>query len=196
MGPLPAVNDVPATNHSETNSLMKGMQMKHLATTVAVLASFLMIAACGSKPETLPETPPQQQPSADTAPADDAGAATTDSAGPSGELLSKRIVYFDFDRADIRADSQTVVAAHARYLAANPTQKVRLEGHADERGSREYNIGLGERRGQAVRRALLLQGVAEVQLSTVSYGEERPAAAGSDEQTYALNRRVEIIYIR
>ena len=121
---------------------------------------------------------------------------STDSAGPSGELLSKRIIYFDFDRADIRADSQTVVAAHARYLAANPTQKVRLEGHADERGSREYNIGLGERRGQAVRRALLLQGVAEVQLSTVSYGEERPAAAGSDEQTYAQNRRVEIIYLK
>ena len=110
--------------------------------------------------------------------------------------MSKRIIYFDFDRADIRADSQTVVAAHARYLAANPTQKVRLEGHADERGSREYNIGLGERRGQAVRRALLLQGVSEVQLSTVSYGEERPAAAGSDEQTYAQNRRVEVIYLK
>jgi peptidoglycan-associated lipoprotein len=88
------------------------------------------------------------------------------------------------------------VSAHANYLAQNPSQKVRLEGHADERGSREYNIGLGERRGQAVRRALLLSGVSEVQLSTVSYGEERPAAAGSDEQTYALNRRVEIVYLK
>jgi peptidoglycan-associated lipoprotein len=120
----------------------------------------------------------------------------TASQGPSGELLSKRIVYFDFDRADIREDSQSVVGAHAAFLAKNPNQKVRLEGHADERGSREYNIGLGERRGQAVRRALLLQGVAEVQLSTVSYGEERPAAAGSDEQTYSLNRRVEIVYLK
>jgi peptidoglycan-associated lipoprotein len=116
--------------------------------------------------------------------------------GPTGELLSKRIVYFDFDRAEIRADSQSVVAAHAAYLAKNPNQKVRLEGHADERGSREYNIGLGERRGQTVRRALALQGVAETQLSTVSYGEERPAAAGSDEEAYALNRRVEIIYLK
>jgi peptidoglycan-associated lipoprotein len=105
-------------------------------------------------------------------------------------------VYFDFDSAEIRADSQTVVAAHARYLAGAPAQKVRLEGHADERGSREYNIGLGERRAQAVRRALLLQGVAEVQLSTVSYGEERPAVAGSDEQAYAANRRVEIVYLK
>ena len=120
----------------------------------------------------------------------------TEAGGPTGELLSKRVVYFDFDRADIRADSQSVVAAHARYLAGNPAQKVRLEGHADERGSREYNIGLGERRGQAVRRALLLQGVAELQLSTVSYGEERPAAAGSDEQAYSLNRRVEIVYLK
>ena len=120
----------------------------------------------------------------------------TESQGPSGELLSKRVVYFDFDKSDIRADSQTVVAAHAVFLAKNPSQKVRLEGHADERGSREYNIGLGERRAQAVRRALLLQGVAEVQLSTVSYGEERPAVAGSDEQAYALNRRVEIVYLK
>jgi peptidoglycan-associated lipoprotein len=172
------------------------MQMKNLATVTALFASLVLFAACGAKPETAPEPPPQQQTTADTSGVDDANAGVTDAAGPSGELLSKRIVYFDFDRADIRADSQTVVAAHARYLAANPTQKVRLEGHADERGSREYNIGLGERRGQAVRRALLLQGVSEVQLSTVSYGEERPAAAGSDEQTYALNRRVEIIYVR
>jgi peptidoglycan-associated lipoprotein len=105
-------------------------------------------------------------------------------------------VYFDFDSAEVRADSQSVVSAHAAFLSKNPNQKVRLEGHADERGSREYNIGLGERRGQAVRRALMLQGVAESQLSTVSYGEERPAAAGSDEQAYGLNRRVEIVYLK
>jgi peptidoglycan-associated lipoprotein len=172
------------------------MQTKNLATATAFVASLLLFAACGSKPETAPEPPPQQQSTADTSGVDDAGADVADAAGPSGELLSKRIIYFDFDRADIRADSQSVVAAHARYLASNPTQKVRLEGHADERGSREYNIGLGERRGQAVRRALLLQGVSEVQLSTVSYGEERPAVAGSDEQAYAQNRRVEIIYLR
>ena len=89
-----------------------------------------------------------------------------------------------------------MIMESAAFLAKNPSQKVRLEGHADERGSREYNIGLGERRGQAVRRALLLQGVAEAQLSTVSYGEERPAVAGSDEQAYALNRRVEIVYLK
>jgi len=171
--------------------------MKNFLSTAVLVATLALLAGCPGKP---PEQPAQtQQPTGDTSGVDDANAVAGDdtaTGGPSGELLSKRIVYFDFDKADIGADSQTVVAAHAQYLSKNPAQKVRLEGHADERGSREYNIGLGERRGQAVRRALLLQGVAEVQLSTVSYGEERPAAAGSDEQTYALNRRVEIVYLK
>jgi peptidoglycan-associated lipoprotein len=177
-------------------AMNKGAQMKNLVSTAVFLASLVLLAGCPSKPK---EKPPEAPvPTGDsTAGVDDPNATMGDTdAGPSGELLSKRIVYFDLDRADIRADSQTVVDAHAAYLAKHPTQKVRLEGHADERGSREYNIGLGERRGQSVRRALALQGVAEGQLSTVSYGEERPAAAGSDEQAYALNRRVEIVYLK
>ena len=168
--------------------------MKNLFATALLVTSLTLLAGCPSKPKEQP-APPAQQSTADTSGVDNAGATmdSTESAGPSGELLSKRIVYFDFDRAEIRADSQSVVAAHAAYLAKNPAQKVRLEGHADERGSREYNIGLGERRAQAVRRALLLQGVGEVQLSTVSYGEERPAAAGSDEQAYALKDRKSVV---
>jgi peptidoglycan-associated lipoprotein len=171
--------------------------MKHFLSTAVVLASLVMLAGCPSKPPPQPP-PPAADNTGSTGGVADANASVddTDAAGPSGELLSKRIIYFDFDKAEIRADSLSVVAAHAAYLAKNPAQKVRLEGHADERGSREYNIGLGERRGQTVRRALLLQGVAELQLSTVSYGEERPAAAGSDEQAYALNRRVEIVYVK
>jgi peptidoglycan-associated lipoprotein len=173
------------------------MKMKNLTMTAVLLVSLGLMAGCKSKP---PEQPPAPPPTTtDTSGVENADALAGDtsaSMGPSGELLSKRIVYFDFDRTDIRADSQSVVAAHSAYLAKNPNQKVRLEGHADERGSREYNIGLGERRGQSVRRALALQGVAETQLSTVSYGEERPAAAGSDEQAYAANRRVEIIYLK
>jgi peptidoglycan-associated lipoprotein len=170
--------------------------MKNVVLTTVLIASLGFMAACKTKPEPTPPPPPQQ--TSDTSGVGDAGATVDDTAtgGPTGELLSKRVVYFDFDRADIRADSQAVVSAHAAFLAKNPSQKVRLEGHADERGSREYNIGLGERRGQAVRRAMLLSGVAEAQLSTVSYGEERPAVAGSDEQAYALNRRVEIVYLK
>jgi peptidoglycan-associated lipoprotein len=177
--------------------LRTGAQMKNLVSIAVVLATLTLFAGCKTKPPPVAETPPA--PTTDTSGVENADATagdTTAMMGPSGELLSKRIVYFDFDRTDIRADSQSVVAAHAAYLSKNPNQKVRLEGHADERGSREYNIGLGERRGQSVRRALALQGVAEAQLATVSYGEERPAAAGSDEQAYAANRRVEIVYLK
>jgi peptidoglycan-associated lipoprotein len=171
--------------------------MKNLVTVSVLLASLTLFAGCKTKPPPVVEAPPAQTSDTSGVENADATAGDTDaSMGPSGELLSKRIVYFDFDRTDIRADSQSVVAAHAAYLSKNPTQKVRLEGHADERGSREYNIGLGERRGQSVRRALALQGVAETQLTTVSYGEERPAVAGSDEQAYAANRRVEIVYLK
>ena len=181
------------------NFVMKaGVPMKkNLVSLSVLLATLTLFAGCKTKPPPVVETPPAQ--TSDTSGVENADSIAGDtdaSMGPTGELLSKRIVYFDFDRAEIRADSQSVVAAHAAYLAKNPNQKVRLEGHADERGSREYNIGLGERRGQTVRRALALQGVAEPQLSTVSYGEERPAAAGSDEQAYAANRRVEIVYLK
>ncbi|MCC7330159.1 MAG: peptidoglycan-associated lipoprotein Pal [Gammaproteobacteria bacterium] len=125
-----------------------------------------------------------------------AGSAFDDSAaaGPRASARN-RTVYFDFDSDNIKAEYREIVAGHGRYLAANPGVKVRLEGNTDERGSREYNIGLGERRAQAVKQALLLQGAAASQLTTVSYGEERPAATGSDEESWALNRRVEIVYV-
>jgi peptidoglycan-associated lipoprotein len=123
------------------------------------------------------------------------GAGSQGALGPPGALGSQRVLYFDFDSSEIRAEYVDVIAAHGRFLSAHPAVRVRLEGHTDERGSREYNIGLAERRAQTVRRALALQGVQESQISTVSYGEERPAAAGSDEKAWALNRRVEIVYI-
>jgi peptidoglycan-associated lipoprotein len=176
---------------------VKGVPMKkNFVATIVVLVALTVVAGCKTKPVEEAPAAPAPTSTTDTSGVDTSGAATEDAAGPSGELLSKRVVYFDLDRADIRADSQAVITAHARYLAGASSQKVRLEGHADERGSREYNIGLGERRAQAVRRALLLLGVAESQLATVSYGEERPAAAGSDEQAYSLNRRVEIVYVK
>ena len=109
-------------------------------------------------------------------------------------LMQDLIIYFDFDRSEIRTEFNEMLAAHGGYLAGNPTARVRLEGHADETGSREYNIGLGERRAQAVRQILMLQGASATQLETVSYGEERPAALGSDEESYGLNRRVELVY--
>jgi len=124
-----------------------------------------------------------------------AGAAGAEGNGASAPAGVSRLVYFDFDSSEIRPEFVSEIAAHARALAANASIRARLEGHTDERGSPEYNIGLGERRAQAVRRALLLQGVAESQLTTVSFGEERPAVAGQTEDAWAKNRRVEIVYL-
>jgi peptidoglycan-associated lipoprotein len=167
--------------------------------TVLLLAASLSLGACASKPPKPAAGSSSRDVGADANGANSANAngtnADTEAAGPQAGLLAKRVVYFDFDSSEIKGEGTDIVAAHAKYLAANPTTRVRLEGHTDERGSREYNIGLGERRAQAVRRALLLQGAQDVQISTVSYGEERPAVPGHDEAAWAKNRRVEIVYL-
>ena len=113
-----------------------------------------------------------------------------DATGP----LARKVIYFDFDKSEIKPEFADIVAAHARNLTGHPGLKIKLEGNTDERGTREYNIGLGERRAQAVRRALMLQGVAESQLATVSFGSERPAVEGDAEAAWAQNRRVELVY--
>lgn len=111
-----------------------------------------------------------------------------------GGIMGTRIIYFGFDKTDIESDYRDILAGHARFLAANPDVDVRLEGHTDERGSREYNIGLGERRAQSVREILLLRGVSSGSMNAISFGEERPAAMGSGEEAWAQNRRVELIF--
>ena len=108
--------------------------------------------------------------------------------------LSKRTVYFMLDSSEVMPDFVPVIAAHAQYLIANPAQRITLEGHGDERGSREYNIALGEQRAKSVAGMMKVQGVSESQLEIVSYGEEKPAAFGSDEESWEKNRRVEIVY--
>ena len=168
---------------------------------ILMVAAALGLAACGSKAKK-PEGPAggtvagAQTSGADAASAAGGNEEGAAAPGPMGGTLARRIIYFDFDKSEIRPDGAEIVSAHAKYLAANPSVRVRLEGHTDERGSREYNIGLGERRAQSVRRALLLQGATENQLSTVSYGAERPAAAGSNEAAWTQNRRVEIVYLK
>jgi peptidoglycan-associated lipoprotein len=173
------------------------------ALAAAVLAFGL--AAC--------QKPKQVQPEPAPAPTEEAGGASTSGLGADAgatatttmdeaqrqavaALQARNVVYFDYDSSEIRPEYDAVVTAHAGYLTRYKNARVRLEGHTDERGSREYNIGLGERRAQTVRRALLLQGVLEGQIVTVSYGEERPAAEGSDEAAYAKNRRVELVQVQ
>jgi peptidoglycan-associated lipoprotein len=108
--------------------------------------------------------------------------------------LSKRTVYFMLDSFQVQQDFVPVIAAHSQYLLANPSQHITLEGHGDERGSREYNIALGEQRAKSVASLMKIQGVSDSQINIVSYGEEKPAALGSDEAAWELNRRVEINY--
>ncbi|OYQ83677.1 peptidoglycan-associated lipoprotein Pal [Wohlfahrtiimonas chitiniclastica] len=105
-----------------------------------------------------------------------------------------RIIYFDFDSDRLRQESYNVVSAHAAELRKNPSRGIILEGHTDDRGSREYNIGLGERRAKAVSTLMTSEGVNHNQIRIVSYGKERPAVGGSGEGSWAQNRRVEIIY--
>ena len=112
----------------------------------------------------------------------------------SESLLSKRVIYFDFDKSEVKSEYRPIVAAHAAYIAAHPSARVTLEGHADERGTREYNLGLGERRGNSVSGLLSAAGARGGQLNTVSYGEERPVCRVSDENCWWQNRRVEIVY--
>ena len=111
-----------------------------------------------------------------------------------GSILATRTIYFDYDSSEIKSEYNAVVEAHADFLANHPNVSVTLEGHADERGSREYNLALGERRAKAVERLMTLQGVAAKQLHVTSYGEERPAVEGHNEAAWSKNRRVEIVY--
>jgi peptidoglycan-associated lipoprotein len=108
--------------------------------------------------------------------------------------LAQRVIYFEYDSAEITADGQDLLVHHSGYLVANPGARITLEGHTDERGSREYNIALGDRRALSVQRVLELNGVAPEQITVVSYGEEKPAAEGNSEAAWRLNRRVELIY--
>lgn len=170
--------------------------MKITSKLIILALSSLLLAGCGTT----------------GGDADGGGAAVDDrstSSGASGgaayageelndpnSLLSKRVVYFDFDSDSIKGDFRDIIKVHAGYLAAKPGESVVLEGHADERGTREYNVALGERRANAVRQMLILQGASASQIQTVSYGEEKPAALGHDEEAWRLNRRVEFVYQR
>ena len=179
--------------------------IKNLA--VALLALF--IAACSSTP-TQDAAPVEDRAAAGTA----AGGATTSGtstapidgtatgAGGSGaaalkdpnNILSTRIVLFDYDQFVVKDQFRPLVEAHAKYLQANRNARVALQGHTDERGTREYNIALGQKRADAVKRMLVLLGAQEVQIETVSFGKEKPKALGSDESAWSQNRRVEIVY--
>ena len=111
-----------------------------------------------------------------------------------GPVGVARIIYFDYDSYTIKPEFQSLIDGHARFLKANPQRRVSIEGHTDERGGREYNLALGQKRSEAVRRALGLLGVNDAQIEAVSFGKEKPAVPGQGEDAWAQNRRAEITY--
>ena len=170
-----------------------------------LLAACLGLTACAHKPPK-PSAAEQQQSTAGGPGAEGAGAAGSGAnggpfgnqnsiSGPQEGLLAKRTILFDFDSAVIKGDGTDIVAAHAKYLSDHNDARIRLEGNTDERGSPEYNIGLGMRRAQAVRQALLLQGASAGQITVTSYGAEHPVDPAHSEDAWAKNRRVDIVYL-
>lgn len=181
--------------------------MKRLIAIACLLAGAALLPGCAKKATTIepPTAGTQVGGSASTAGAGGAstsGSALGDDNGVNGGRGfgdanggARGVIYFDFDKSEIRPEFADIIASNARNLTSHPNLRVKLEGNTDERGTREYNIGLGERRAQAVRRALMLQGAAASQLTTVSFGAERPAVEGDDESAWAKNRRVELVYL-
>lgn len=177
------------------------MKMKRLL-LLLVAAGTLMLSACTSMEERPSQDVPVEDHSSQAATGEGAetGGAQVGGGFTGSELnnpdspLAKRVIYFEFDSSEISQEARDLISAHAKYLADHPEVSVVLEGHTDERGSREYNLALGERRARAVERLMTLQGVAQNQLQVISFGEERPVALGHDESAWRLNRRVELLY--
>ena len=161
-------------------------------TTRVLLAASICVAlaACAKKVKEEPAAPAETP--ATTAPVSDGRYTPADL--DTDACLRQRTVYFDFDQESLRPEFQAAMACHAKYLRDRPSARITLEGHADERGSRDYNLGLGERRGNSVSSALQANGGSAGQQTVTSYGEERPTCTASSEDCWAKNRRVEITY--
>ncbi len=169
-------------------------------TTLALAAFALAMAACAKKPVAV--TPPPAQAPADPSanvPGDNADVGLTELPGSQADMIAKAgsdTVYFGTDEHALDEASRATLAAQARWLLANPTIRASIEGHADERGTREYNLALGERRANSARAYLVAQGVVDSRLSVISWGKERPVAQGSDESAWAQNRRSVTILVK
>ena len=172
--------------------------MRKLQTLAMIVSSAVLLAACSSPVKlndnvkvedraTTPTTP-------DTRTVSTVDTVSTDPLNDPQGVLAKRSVYFDFDSYIVKDEFKGVVEAHAKYLVAHKDRKVVVQGNTDERGGREYNLALGQKRAEAVRKAMALLGVPESQIEAVSFGKEKPKAQGSDEAAYAENRRSDIAY--
>ena len=168
-------------------------------TTRVILLSLLSVAVlAGCKTKATKDNTPPVDNSGTTGTVIDNGATTAGAYGPDDlekdSCLRQRVVYFDLDQYVVKPEYQAIINCHAKYLRDRPSSRLTLEGNTDERGSREYNLGLGERRGNAASSAVQASGGSAGQLTVVSYGEERPVCTESAESCWSQNRRVEIVY--
>ncbi len=170
---------------------------KFMGKTAALVLSLAFLAACTTKTEEKQTTTPpvKEEPAVVVKTAEQLAAEAAEAARVAGEKMrQERTIYFDFDKSNIKDEFRMLIEAHAKFLAKNPAINVKLEGHADERGTPEYNIALGEARAKAIADIFKTFGVADSQMEVISYGEERPVDPGHNEAAWAKNRRVEIVY--
>jgi peptidoglycan-associated lipoprotein len=172
--------------------------MRAIATLTTIVSGAVLLAACSSTPTKVAETPapsaPAAKPVQDTRAVNTVVAPAVDPLNDPNNILSKRSVYFDFDSYVVKSEYSSLEQAHAKYLAANKGRKVLIQGNTDERGGSEYNLALGQKRAEAVRKAMALLGTPDSQMEAVSLGKEKPKAAGHDEAAWAENRRADIVY--
>jgi peptidoglycan-associated lipoprotein len=191
---------------------MKGEnRMRAILIATLCSAGLLLGAACSTTPEDQAaagvesRTGPGGKPGADTRAVQPPKVAAVDITGKPGasslaalkdpnNILSKRSIYYDLDKFDVKDEYRSLLEAHAKYLRENPTARMMIQGNTDERGSREYNVALGQRRSDGVKKMLTLLGARENQIETVSLGEEKPQADGHDESAWSKNRRSDILY--
>ena len=175
--------------------------MQNLKLSILMLL-LIGVTLAGCKSKAVQETVPIDEQSLDGSSGSDTSSTGLDGGDSAlgdalpGDIdpLSQRVIYFEYDSADIGPDSQAVVEAHTSYLSNNYQINIVLEGHADERGTREYNLALAEGRSKSVSTMMQALGIGPERIQTISYGEERPSVLGSDEESWGLNRRVEILY--
>ena len=169
--------------------------------TLTLIAALLVAAGCSSHETKTPDTAAGNTAGQGTSSASNAGTATPNSSsGVNGNASAdagppKGSVYFDFDSNEVKGEFQPVIEAEARYLRSHNDAKLRIEGNCDERGSREYNLALGQRRAEAVKKVMTVLGANGSKIETVSYGEEKPVATGHDEAAWAKNRRDDFRYV-
>ena len=189
----------PAQSKMTTLTAASRAHLQTLFARAAVVALPIVLAACASKPVEPPPPPPAPVAAPAPAPAPapvaaPAPAPVPEYLDPNNPLSQKRSVYFDFDQSTYHAEDKAVIELHGGYLAKHPNVHVKVEGNTDERGGTEYNLALGQRRSESVKSALTILGVKEEQVEAVSFGEEKPKAAGHDEASWAQNRRADIAY--